>query len=163
MRLYVATSLLLIAALGCSTSQPAAPAVDIAKEEAAIRAADAQWLAAAKAHDLEKTVNAWADDATIFASDQPVPIRGRQAIHDYVAQAFATPGFAIEWTTDQVVVSKSGDMAYSTGSDVFTFPGPNKKLVKQKTGGVVVWRKQPDGAWKAVIDISTMQGPPSAQ
>ena len=132
-------------------------AVDLAKEEAAIRQADAQWLAAAKSHDLEKTVSSWTDDAVIVAPDQPV-IRGRKAIHDYVAGAFATPGFSIDWKTDVIVVSRSGDMAYSTGSDTFTFAGAGKKLVTQHSRGVVVWRKQPDGSWKAAVDIWNTEG-----
>ena len=50
---------------GCAqpTDQGTAkPAVDPAKEEAAIRAIDDQWQAAIKARDAVKTASFWADD-----------------------------------------------------------------------------------------------------
>lgn len=149
---------LLIAALSGCARQPEQPAVNLAAEEAAIRATDAQWLAAGKARDAEKAASYWSDDATIFPPEA-APIIGKQAIRAYVAGAFASPEFSINWTTDKVVVSSSGDMAYATGTDQFTFRAPDNKVVSQKTHGVVVWKKQPDGAWKAVIDIWNAASP----
>ena len=135
--------------LGCA---PAKPAIDLAKEEAAIRATDAQWLAAAKSRDVEKASSFWSDDAIILQPETP-PIIGKAAIRKYVADAFASPDFSITFTTDTVVVAASGDMAYETGTDVMTFRPPHGKVVTLRNRGVVVWRKQPDGAWKAAIDI----------
>lgn len=136
---------------GCN--KPAAtPAVDLATEERAIRAVDAQWLAAAKARDLEKTVAAWSEDAIIYAPGAP-PIKGRQAIREYVAGAFALPEFSISWESGSITFSSSGDMAYMTGTDEFIFRAPNGRLVKEKNKAVVIWRKQSDGSWKAAVDI----------
>src|SRR5712671_3207600 len=71
-----------------SESKSAAPAkVDLAEAEAAVRAADAQWLAAAKSRDTDKTVAFWADDASIMMPGAP-PVTGKTAIKDYVAGAF---------------------------------------------------------------------------
>src|SRR5712664_1987254 len=72
---YLALSLLAIAVLaGCAQQhQPQSPdsqhamtiaMPDLAKEEAAIRATDAQWLAAVKSRDAEKAAAFWSDDAT---------------------------------------------------------------------------------------------------
>lgn len=143
-----------MALTGCN--RPAAPAVDLAAEERAIRAADAEWLAAAKTHDLNKTVAAWSEDAIIYAPGAP-PIKGRQAIRDYVAGAFASPDFSITWESGPITISSSGDMAYMTGTDEFTYRAPDGKLVKEKNKAVVVWRKQSDGSWKAAVDIWNAQ------
>ena len=150
--LSLAFSLTLL--LGCASAKPPvdAPTVDLAREEAAIRATDAQWLAAAKARDVEKAISFWSDDATILQPETP-PIVGKAAIRKYVAEAFASPDFSITFTTDKVVVAASGDMAYETGTDTMTFRPPHGKLVTMRNRGVVVWRKQPDGVWKAAIDI----------
>jgi ketosteroid isomerase-like protein len=88
-----------------------------------------------------------------FLPPNAPPITGKQAIRRYVAGVFASPDFSISWNTDKVIVSSSGDMAYSTGSDQFTFRTPDNKLVTEHTNGIVVWKKQPDGSWKAAIDI----------
>jgi uncharacterized protein (TIGR02246 family) len=143
--------------MGCS--HVAQPAVDLAAEESAIRTTDAQWLAAAQARDAEKAASFWSDDATIVAPNSPL-IVGKQAIKSYVTGAFSSPDFSIKWVTDKVVVARSGEMAYSTGSDQFTYRTPDKKLVTEHTNGVVVWKKQADGTWKAAIDIWNADAPP---
>jgi uncharacterized protein (TIGR02246 family) len=142
--------------LGCDAAKPAAtaaaPAVDLAKEEAAIRETDAQWLASAKSRDVEKAVSFWSDDAIILQPDTP-PIVGRDAIRKYVSEAFASPDFSITFVTDTVTVAASGDMAYETGRDTMTFRPPGGKRMTINNRGVVVWRKQTDGKWKAAVDI----------
>lgn len=140
--------------VGCDATKPtaAAPPVDLAKEEAAIRATDAEWLAAAKARDVEKTIAFWSDDAVILQPETPA-IVGKAAIRKYVAEAFASPDFSITFSPERVVVAASGDMTYETGNDVMTFRGPDGKVVTANTRGVVVWRKQADGAWRAAVDI----------
>ncbi len=105
--------------------------VDLAAEEAAIRSTDAQWLAAAQAHDLEKILPFWSDDATILAPGSPAVV-GKAAIRQYVSGAFATPGFSITWKTDRIEVAKSGDMAYSTGSDKISVNTPTAKRSPKK-------------------------------
>ena len=145
------TVLLLAAALtGCK--QPPPPKVDLAAEEAAIRNTDAQFLAAAKSRDADKTASFWSDDASLFPPNSAA-ITGKQAIRAYVGGAFASPDFSVTWTADKVVVANSGDMAYETGSDQLTYRTPDGKLVSEKTHGLVVWRKQADGNWKAAVDM----------
>lgn len=155
-------SLSVAALAGCTQrTESAQPAVNVAEVESAIRATDAQWLATVKTRDAQKSASFWADDATILPPNAAA-IVGKQAIQAYVAGAFALPGFSIDWKTDKVVVAASGEMAYATGSDVFTFKTPDSKLHTEHTNGVVVWRKQPDGAWKAAIDIWNADAPPDA-
>lgn len=136
--------------------------VDLAKEEAAIRKTDADWLAASTAHDLERVLPFWADDATILSPGTP-PIVGKQAIRQYVAGAFATPGFSISWKTEKIELSNSGDMAYSTGTDRVSFTTPDGKSMTQENRAVAVWKKQPDGSWKCVMDVMNAAGPANAK
>jgi len=105
----VAFVLLLLS--GCA-KQAARPAVNLAAEEAEIRATDTRWQEAVKARDAERAASFWADDATIYQPNGPAII-GKDAIRAYVAGAFASPDFSINWTTDKVVLSQAGDMAYS--------------------------------------------------
>ena len=158
----MAFALLLAAALlGCTqNAQSSQPAVNVAEVESTIRATDARWLATVKTRDAEKSAAFWSDDATILPPEA-APIVGKQAIRAYVAGAFASPDFSIDWKTDKVVVAASGDMAYSTGKDVLTFRTLDHKLVTEHTNGVVVWKKQADGSWKAAIDIWNADGPPT--
>lgn len=130
-----------------------APAVDLAKAAAEIRATDARWLAAARARDAARSASFWSDDAVLLFPDMP-PVIGKNALLDYVAGSFKDPDFSITFGTDTIVVASSGDMAYEIGRDTITY-NDGRRRVTTMNNGVVVWRKQPDGQWKAAVDIGT--------
>lgn len=125
---------------------------NFAGEEAAIRATDAKWLAAAQARDLEHILPFWSDDAIILPPGEPA-VTGKVAIRQYVAGAFASPGFSITWQTDKIEVSGSGNLAYSIGTDRITFANSEGKAVVTENRGLVIWKKQADGSWKCAVDM----------
>src|SRR5438270_6390422 len=96
MKIAAISATLMIALLSGCAQQPAGPAVNLAAEEAEIRATDTRWQEAVKARDTERTASFWADDATIYQSNGPA-IVGKDAIRAYVAGAFASPDFSINW------------------------------------------------------------------
>lgn len=129
---------------------------------AAIKEADKHWLEAAAAKNLERTVAFWTDDAVIYPPGQPSVI-GKEAIRRYVADGFKTPGFSVSWKSAEPVVSKGGDVAYTLGTNQFTFQDPQGKLVTVRGRGVVVWKRHRDGRWKCAVDIwnAEPEAPPS--
>ncbi len=135
---------------GCQSMS--APAPDAVREAAAIRAADARWLAAAQAHDLEQTVSYWTDDVYMMPPGGP-PMVGKEALRRYVSGAFTIPDFSISWVTDRIWVAKSGDVAYAVGTDTIRLTTPEGKAVVEHNKAVAVWRKEPDGSWKCAVDI----------
>jgi uncharacterized protein (TIGR02246 family) len=139
---------------GCSGHRK----MNLAAEEAAIRTTDAEWLSAATSHDLERILPFWSDDATILSPGTPT-VRGKNAIRQYVSGAFSTPGFSITWKTDKVEVSQSGDLAYSTGTDWISVTAPDGKPVTQENKSVAIWKKQPNGSWKCVVDVMSPAAP----
>lgn len=147
-RLFTTIALSITIAAGCGASST----VNLSDEEAAIRKTDADWLAAAASHDLNRVLPFWSDDATILVPDTPAVV-GKEAIRKYVADSFATPGFSITWKTEKVEVSQSGDLAYSTGIDRISLNGPDGKSLTEVGRGVAIWKKQADGSWKCVVDV----------
>ncbi len=152
--------LLLLAGCAEPASEPAkAASIDTAKVAADIRATDDAWKAAAKAKDAAKTATFWADDATIVMSNMPV-VSGKANIQKFVEDSFKDKNFSIDWTADKIEVAASGDLAYETATETVTF-SQRKKVGTVKAFGTVVWKKQADGGWKAVVDQST-DLPPAA-
>jgi uncharacterized protein (TIGR02246 family) len=147
-----------VSAFGCTAQRK----VDAATEEAAIRRTDTEWLAASTARDLERVLPFWTDDATILSPGAPA-IVGKEAIRRYVSRAFATPGFSISWKTEKVEVSQSGDMAYSTGTDRISYATADGKSVAADNRGVAIWKKQPDGSWKCILDVMNPAEPSGAK
>jgi uncharacterized protein (TIGR02246 family) len=113
-----------------------------------------EWSRVASAKDVEKTISYWADDAILMSANQPV-LSGKTAIRQMVEESFKIPGFKISWQPHSVTVSESGDMAYMIeDSEVsFTDSTGNQNSITNKA--VSIWRKQKDGSWKNVVDIST--------
>ena len=149
-RLGLLTSLFLAAGLATCNGRPST--VNTASEEAAIRKTDAEWLKAAQARDLEKTVPFWTDDATLVDGDSG-PVAGKAAIRAYVSRAFALPGFSIGWQTDKIEVAQSGELAYATGTSEVSFTGPDGKMLRETNESLAIWSKQPDGSWKCSYEV----------
>ena len=152
--LFTPMVFLMAAATGCGKQRN----VNLDAEKAAIRMTDANWLAAATAHDLERVLPFWADNATILPQGTPT-ISGKEAIRKYVSEAFAAPRFSITWKTEKIEVSQSGDLAYSTGTGRISLTAPDGKSVTEENRGVVVWKKQPDGSWKCILGVTSPTAP----
>ncbi len=135
------------------------PRFDPAAEQDRLLRRDMEWADAASAgKDLEKIVSYWSDDAVVIPPGQPV-LAGKAAIRAYVAASLQIPGFKIHWTSEKVVFSSDGKLAYMRGTSEMTVPGPTGALMTLHGRGVTVWRLDPDGQWRCVVDI--WNDPPS--
>ena len=143
----IVATLLVLAISGC------APQVDVEADKAAIRdLMDVQWLNAAQAKDVDTVLSVFADDASSFPPNASI-VTGKEAIRARQSEAYSRPGFAVTWQTTKVEVAGSGDLAYSHGTYEETVNDPEGNPVTDKGKWVVVWKKQPDGTWKVVVDI----------
>ena len=140
---------------GCAQQAPApapTPLPDTrAADEAAIHAAVKEWSAAAQAKDPDKFASFYAEDATILLEGSP-DFTGKPAIREAIGGMMQDPNFALSFAAAKVVVARSGDLAYETGTYSMTVSDAKKKPATQAGRYVVVWQKQADGTWKAVQD-----------
>ena len=121
--------------------------------------AERRWAAAARDRDLDRCLSYMADDATMLPPGGG-PVVGQAAIRDYVASAFATPGFSVHWEPQEVVMAESGDLAYTLGRSVYTIPTADGTLRTVHAKGVAIWRKDPDARWRCIVDIWNEAPPP---
>jgi ketosteroid isomerase-like protein len=137
--------------VACATSRPA---FDENAESAALMRRDADWANLATAgKDVDRIVSYWSDDAVILEPGQPA-VEGKQAIREYVASSLKTPGFKIHWVSEKPTFSPDGKMAYMRGADEMTVPGPKGEPMTLHLQGYSIWRKDADGQWRCVVDIS---------
>lgn len=119
--------------------------------EAAIRAADQAWLKSFAGKDLEKSIEACAETASVLAPNFG-RADGKEAIRKLFTGYFALPEFTVSWQPMQVQVARSGDLGYSCGSYTLSFKGPDGKTIADRGKYATIWRKQADGRWKVVLD-----------
>src|SRR6266480_3919583 len=136
-------------------------AFDPVIEQARLLRRDAEWADLASAgKDVDKIVSYWSDDAILIFPGQPV-LEGKPAIRAYVEASLKTPGFKIHWASEKPVFSSDGKFAYMRGTDELTLPGPNGTPMTLHLRGISLWRFDPDGQWRCVVDISNEEPPPA--
>lgn len=126
--------------------------IDVDAEADELMRLSREWSEVAGSGDIEATLAYWADDAVMMAPGQP-PLRGRPAIREFVEATGSIPGFSVRWEPLEAHVSDSGDMAYLIERNHFSFQDSTGTQAAESNKVVTVWRKQPDGSWKNVIDI----------
>ncbi len=159
-KLILAAAVCTVLAAGCAQKAPEAPAVDLAAEAQAVRDRSAAWLQLAVAKDVAGIVNGvyTADSVTLF--DGKVR-KGSAALQAGIeADNAEAPNASIDWSTSDVKVAASGDLAYELGT--FTFDPDGAESAPAVTGEfVTVWSKA-DGTWRAVVDAGTAIKTPEA-
>ncbi|HET6942286.1 MAG TPA: DUF4440 domain-containing protein [Sphingomicrobium sp.] len=128
----------------------AAAAVNIGAGEQAIRGHVDRWLQLVKAKDAAGIAALYAEDGAVMPPNAPIG-KGRAAIQRTWASMMQTPGFALTFAPEQIVVSASGDMALDRGTYSLTI-APDGTTQTDTGKYVVVWRKI-GSEWKAAADI----------
>ena len=141
-------------AAGCVKPAPEAPAVDLVAEAQAVRDRSAAWMQLAQAKDVAGILNGVYTPDAVTLYDGKI-LKGSAAIQaDLDAGNAATPNSSIAWSTNDVKVAASGDLAYELGA--FTFDPDGAESAPATSGEfVTVWTKV-DGTWRAAVDAGTM-------
>ena len=110
-----------------------------------IRALDEEFERNANTKNAAELTNAYyAEDAQLLPPNSP-PVKGRAAIREF-REGFLAAG-ATDVKLETADIGASGDVAYSVGSYRYTQAG-----VRHVGKYVVVYRRQPGGEHKAIID-----------
>jgi uncharacterized protein (TIGR02246 family) len=127
-------------------------------EAVELRKLDEQWSAAAAKNDLEATLSFYADDAVVLPGNAPIAADNK-AIREVWAGMLG-PGTAVSWKVTKVEVAKSGELGYLYGTYELTMKDPKGGPPEQDKGKLVeIWRKQPDGKWKCIVDTYNSDKP----
>ena len=158
---WAAAITLVVILAGCKQAPPP-PAPDTHDADVkAIRDVETAWDQAFATKDVDKVGAFYADDASLFLPDAPV-VNGIAAIKAADKPFLSDKNFSLTCASDKVDVAKSGDLGYSQGAYTMTFTdSKTKRALTVKGKYVEVYKKQADGGWKDVEDISTEDARPS--
>ena len=133
---------------GCKKEGSADPKA----ETDALRAAGDEMRAAYKAKDAARLIAVYAPDATLYIPSER-PRVGTKALSEGMQAEMADPAFNVTFTTAKA--HASGDLGYTQGSFTIRYTSPSTKAPISYSGYyLTVFKKQPDGSWKAVEDMS---------
>ena len=133
-----------------AASTEAVSSTDPAADEQAIRSQVARWHDLIKAKDAAGIAQLYTEDGAFMPANAAIA-KGRDAIEQNWAAMIAIPGFELDISPEQIIVSSSGDMALDRGAYRLAMAPEGGEVID--TGKyVVVWRKV-GGEWKAAADI----------
>ena len=137
---------------GCSHVTGNAPLTKQQTEnEATIRRLDAAWVKAAASKNPDEWMAFYANDATVLPPNEK-PLTDKAAIRKSIADLLSLPNLQLSWEPTKVEVAKSGDLAYLYGSYSLTMTNEQGKPVTDFGTNVEIWKKQPDGSWRCILD-----------
>lgn len=149
--LIVLSMLFVSAAIGLSQKEGK---VDVAAElRAVVQAERAFSKMAAERGTRAAFLANMTDDAVVFG-----PAGSENGKKVWTARP-DRPGL-LSWEPVYADVARSGELAFTTGPWEFRPKGPEDKPVAHGQF-MTVWRKEPDGAWKWVLDIGTSNPTPA--
>jgi ketosteroid isomerase-like protein len=145
--------LLLAATLGLAGDKPATET----KQAQQVRATELAFAASARAKDVKQAVSFFDADIHFFQAGKM--LSGIDEERKNWTALLTNPNLTITWEPE--IVEASGGLGYTTG--------PFEIHVKQADGSdkvtrgryVTIWRRKPDGSWKAAVDIGSAEPPPA--
>jgi ketosteroid isomerase-like protein len=93
-------------------------------------------------------------------SDTNRPITGYEEIQKAMHPAFSNPSFSLRWQPTKGDIMIPGVIGYTVGRWERSWKNKEGKLIKSTGTYTSVWKKQPDGSWKIVLDTGNPDGPP---
>lgn len=142
--------------VGLSTFAQQKP-VDSKSDEQAIRSISKNWLELTKKHDSGASAALFADNGVSYSMNQE-PFVGPAAIKKHFDEDLAqNPKEVVDWSTEKVEVSASGDMAVEYGKFNVSGLGPNG--TDSDMGKYITVYRKVNGAWKVTADIGTSTKP----
>lgn len=154
--------LVLVLAAGCTAAPPppppAPPPPDPAVVRSTIDATNAKFADAMVKGDVAAAVaGSYANDAVLMMADAP-KATGKDAILGLFTGMLAQMSIkAMTFRTDDVMLA--GDIAVETGGYQVTLQPKKGAAVKDEGKFLTVWKKQADGSWKIIRDISNSNPP----
>jgi ketosteroid isomerase-like protein len=124
------------------------PAIDDDAERQGLLAVDRAW----SGFGVEEQIGFLAADAVLMVEGMPL-IAGKDAIAKVWREEAEIPGFTIAWEPESAVVSASGELGYTLGSNAISVNDSTGLSTTTNGKYVTIWRKQADGSWKVVVDI----------
>lgn len=113
-----------------------------------------EFLTAISSKQIEQTIEHFTDDAIAHIANMP-PIQGRDAIRQLFDNTFRFISSSV-YTPERLHISKSAEMAYSTGEVKNIFEGEQGQM-EYPGKYLFVWEKREDSWLMVVYSISSNQ------
>jgi ketosteroid isomerase-like protein len=146
--LLATTPVLLTAQPGSATVAPAK--IDKEKLKVEVAAMEDAFCAMGKSQGLLAAFKHFAAPDVAFIDTDPRQFRGLAAVEKRIGPD--VPGQSLTWSAYYTDVSDDGTMAYNYGRYESRYTGTDGNVSTHTGWFLTIWKRQPDGSWKYVMD-----------
>jgi ketosteroid isomerase-like protein len=125
--------------------------VNLNDELQSLRMSDKKWSDASVSKDVRRYMEFYDKDATVIDNYGHIT-KDRDTILKNITEFFSMSGFSLTFNNESAVVAKSADLGYTTGTWSMQMNNEKGELMKSSGPYLVIWKKQSDGSWKAIVD-----------
>ena len=147
--LLLACSLLLCLPAMSGAETPAKPAGKEALKAELAKMEDA-FCAMAKEKGIRAAFEYFAAPDVAFVDTDPRRVRGLAAVRERMGPD--QPGVSVTWSAMFTDVSDDGTLGYNWGRYEWRSPGADGKERIRTGFFLTIWKRQPDGSWRYVMD-----------
>ncbi len=152
------TQFIISLAVGLALTGIAHAAPNKEKQKAEVAAMEDSFCAMAQEKGLLAAFSFFAAPDVAFIDTDPRKFRGPAAVLERIGPD--RPGISLTWSAYYTDVSDDGTLGYNYGRYESRGPGPDGK--ERVRGGwfLTIWKRQPNGSWKYVMDNGAPDRPP---
>lgn len=133
-------------------------AIDKAKLKAELVKVEDEFCAMAQQKGLLAAFQHFAAPDVAFIDTDPRRFRGPAAVRERMGED--KPGVKLTWSATFTDVSDDGTLGYNYGRFESRRPGPDGQEIVRGGFFLTIWKRQPDGSWKYVMDTGAPDRPP---
>jgi ketosteroid isomerase-like protein len=119
------------------------------------------FCAMGKAQGLRAAFRHFAAPDVAFIDTDPRKWRGEAAVLERIGPD--QPGVSLTWSASFTDVSDDGTLGYNYGRYEFRSPGADGKESVHTGWFLTIWKRQPDGTWRYVMDNGAPDRPAPAK
>ena len=133
-------------------------APDKTKLKAEVAKMEDAFCAMAQTKGLLAAFQHFAAPDVAFIDTDPRRFRGPDAVRERMGED--KPGVKLQWSASFTDVSDDGTLGYNYGRYESRRPGPDGQEIVRGGWFLTIWKRQPDGSWKYVMDNGAADRPP---
>ncbi len=152
-RLFLAALLGVFATLNSPAANP-----DREKLKAEVAKMEDAFCAMAQEKGLLAAFEHFAAPDVAFLDTDPRKFRGLEAVRERMGPD--EPGIKLTWSASFSDVSDDGTLGYNYGRYELHRPGADGQPILRTGWFLTIWKRQPDGSWRYVMDNGTPDRPP---
>jgi ketosteroid isomerase-like protein len=125
--------------------------LDLEREKMNLLQTDIEFARVSVASDAAEAFNQFLDNECLMLSNGSEPLMGREKIYKQMKNRAGS--YTLSWIPQRAEVAAAADMGWTWGNFILDYMASDGTQKISYGKYVNVWKRQPDGQWKVLVDM----------